>query len=254
MRQGNKDSLEKFQESFRNLEGNIHVLERAVPVVLQMAYFKYSERLRRRNAPPRPLSAEECESMYATLCTNDLVTVEGKKHILSQLATSQCVRAYRLLEEYAQIADPDVLDWAAMALMESRMFLESTFSEEKQIYISSGLGGRGEKLRFYVLLMSKDRVPFKEYQRQTIEREFAFYLPKMDCEIERLSIGEQYVELVFLVPYRVELKPMLDRVIEECNQYGDFLSGVALVSNVKELTPDEVADIINKHENNKAGH
>ena len=84
--------------------------------------------------------------------------------------------------------------------MESRISLESDFSDEKQIYISTGLGGKGEKLRFYVLMTSKGKKPFQEYQRQTIEREFAYYLPKTDCEIERLTIGEQYVELVFLIP------------------------------------------------------
>ena len=48
------------------------------------------------------------------------------------------VRAYRLLEEYTQHPDPEVTDWAYMALMESRISLESDFSDEKQIYISTG--------------------------------------------------------------------------------------------------------------------
>ena len=123
----------------------------------------------------------------------------------------------------------------------------SARSDEKQIYISTGLGGKGEKLRFYVLMTSKGKKPFQEYQRQTIEREFAYYLPKTDCEIERLTIGEQYVELVFLIPVRTDIKATLDRVINECNQYGDFLSNVFTITNVKELTAEEVSEIINKN-------
>lgn len=252
MRSGDSNSFERFQGAFHNLEGHFHILERPVPVELQMEYFKYSETLRRKNNPPRPLSEEECKGMYDTLRMDDMVSEADKKYLLSQLATSRCVQSYRLLEEYSRTPDPEVADWACMALMESRISLEAVFSEEKQIYISSGLGGKGEKLRFYVLLLSKGHIPFKEYQRQTIEREFAFYLSKANCDIERLTIGEQYVELVFLLPFRAEIKSTLDRVIEECNQYGDFLSGVVLISNVKELTFDEVADIINKDENNKA--
>ena len=129
----------------------------------------------------------------------------------------------------------------------SRIALESELSDEKQIYISTGLGGKGEKLRFYVLMTSKGKKPFQEYQRQTIEREFAYYLPKTDCEIERLTIGEQYVELVFLLPVRTDIKATLDRVINECNQYGDFLSNVFTITNVKELTAEEVSEIINKN-------
>ena len=111
-----------------------------------------------------------------------------------------------MLEDYVQHPDEDVSNWAYMALMESRISLESELSDEKQIYISTGLGGKGEKLRFYVLMLSRDRKPFREYQRKVIEREFAYFLPKADCEIERLTIGEQYVELVFLIPVRADIK------------------------------------------------
>ncbi len=117
---------------------------------------------------------------------------------------------------------------------------------ETNLYLDR-LGGKGEKLRFYVLMTSKGKKPFQEYQRQTIEREFAYYLPKTDCEIERLTIGEQYVELVFLIPVRTDIKATLDRVINECNQYGDFLSNVFTITNVKELTPEEISEIISKN-------
>ena len=109
-------------------------------------------------------------------------------------------------------------------------------------------------MRFYVLMLSRDRKPFQEYQRKVIEREFAYFLPKADCEIERLTIGEQYVELVFLIPVRADIKLTLDKVINECNQYGDFLSDIFTITNVKELTQQEVTDIINKNGNSKTSH
>ena len=241
------DVFKKFRDSFSRMEGHFHILEQRVPVELQMEYFKYSENVRKENRPPRPLSEDECETLYNTLLTEETKDKTEKRYLLSQLATSKSVRAYRLLEEYTQHPDPEVTDWAYMALMESRISLESDFSDEKQIYISTGLGGKGEKLRFYVLMTSKGKKPFQEYQRQTIEREFAYYLPKTDCEIERLTIGEQYVELVFLIPVRTDIKATLDRVINECNQYGDFLSNVFTITNVKELTAEEVSEIINKN-------
>ena len=206
------DVFKKFRDSFSRMEGHFHILEQRVPVELQMEYFKYSENVRKENRPPRPLSEDECETLYNTLLTEETTDKTEKRYLLSQLATSKSVRAYRLLEEYTQHPDPEVTDWAYMALMESRISLESDFSDEKQIYISTGLGGKGEKLRFYVLMTSKGKKPFQEYQRQTIEREFAYYLPKTDCEIERLTIGEQYVELVFLIPVRTDIKATLDRV------------------------------------------
>ena len=239
------DIFKKFRDSFSKIDGHFHILEQRVPVERQMEYFKYSEKIR-KDQDKLDISKMDF-SVFEDSLDDPESTVEHKKYVLSILATSRQVKAYRILEEYAQAPDPDVADWAYMALMESRIALESELSDEKQIYISTGLGGKGEKLRFYVLMTSKGKKPFQEYQRQTIEREFAYYLPKTDCEIERLTIGEQYVELVFLIPVRTDIKATLDRVINECNQYGDFLSNVFTITNVKELTAEEVSEIINKN-------
>ena len=239
------DIFKKFRDSFSKIDGHFHILEQRVPVERQMEYFKYSEKIRKDQ--DKPDISKMDFSVFEDSLDDPESTVEHKKYVLSILATSRQVKAYRILEEYAQAPDPDVADWAYMALMESRIALESELSDEKQIYISTGLGGKGEKLRFYVLMTSKGKKPFQEYQRQTIEREFAYYLPKTDCEIERLTIGEQYVELVFLIPVRTDIKATLDRVINECNQYGDFLSNVFTITNVKELTPEEISEIISKN-------
>ena len=246
------DIFKKFRDSFSKIDGHFHILEQRVPVERQMEYFKYSEKIRKDQ--DKPDISKMDFSVFEDSLDDPESTTEHKKYVLSMLATSRQVKAYRILEEYAQAPDPDVADWAYMALMESRISLESELSDEKQIYISTGLGGKGEKLRFYVLMLSRDRKPFLEYQRKVIEREFAYFLPKADCEIERLTIGEQYVELVFLIPVRADIKLTLDKVINECNQYGDFLSDIFTITNVKELTEQEVTDIINKNGNSKTSH
>ena len=246
------DVFKKFRDSFSKMDGHFHILEQRVPVELQMEYFKYSDQVRKEKAKT-DLNDMDYIAFRESL-SNPESTTDYKKYILSMLATSREVKAYRMLEDYVQHPDEDVSDWAYMALMESRIALESELSDEKQIYISTGLGGKGEKLRFYVLMLSRDRKPFQEYQRKVIEREFAYFLPKADCEIERLTIGEQYVELVFLIPVRANIKLTLDKVINECNQYGDFLSDRFTITNVKELTGQEVTDIINKNGNSKTSH
>lgn len=183
------DVFKKFRDSFSKMDGHFHILEQRVPVELQMEYFKYSEQVRKERAKP-DLNDMDYTAFRESL-SNPESTTDYKKYILSMLATSREVKAYRMLEDYVQHPDEDVSNWAYMALMESRISLESELSDEKQIYISTGLGGKGEKLRFYVLMLSRDRKPFLEYQRKVIEREFAYFLPKADCEIERLTIGEQ---------------------------------------------------------------
>lgn len=109
------DVFKKFRDSFSRMEGHFHILEQRVPVEFQMEYFKYSENVRKENRPPRPLSEDECETLYNTLLTEETTDKTEKRYLLSQLATSKSVRAYRLLEEYTQHPDPEVTDWAYMA-------------------------------------------------------------------------------------------------------------------------------------------
>ncbi len=245
------DIFERFRNSFSSMQGHFHILEQRVPVELQMEYFKYSEQLRKENLV---MTDDEYEIFTKNL-SDPSTTTERKKYVLSSLATSHDVKAYRLLEKYVQHPAADVTEWAYMALMESRISLESELSDEKQIYISTGLGGKGQKLRFYVLMLAAENRPFEEYQRRVIEREFDFYLPQADCEIEKLIIHDLYVELVFLVPVRADPKGILDNVINECNQYGHFLSDTFTVTNVKEIPREEIEEILTKKYGNiKTSH
>ncbi len=245
------DIFRRFHETFSKMDGHFHILEQRVPVELQMEYFKYSEDLRKDKVD----LDEDDYMIFEESLFDPEITTDYKKYILSSLATSPQVRAYRMLEEYVKHPAEDVENWAYLALMESRISLESELSDEKQIYISTGLGGKGQKLRFYTLILSKDNDFFEEYQRQIIEREFHYYLEHADCEVERLTIGEQYIELVFLIPVKTDIKLLLDTVIEECNQYGDFLAGTFTITNVKELTGEEVMEIIDENGRNiQASH
>lgn len=241
-----EDVFRQFRESFSQVEGHFHILEQRVPVHTQMEYFKYSQTLRKEDPVDDPLTEEEVEVLFRLLEIPE-GSADEKKHLLTTLAISKSVKAFRLLEEYTEHSDERVADWAYMALMESRISLESEFSGEKQIYISTGLGGKEEKLRFFVLFIAHNRLPFEEYQRQVIEREFPYTLSHQDCEIERLTIKANYVEMVFLVPVRADIKGILDKVISECNQYGDFLSKMFTITNAKELSESEVADLISRN-------
>jgi hypothetical protein len=121
-------------------------------------------------------------------------------------------------------------------------------TDERQIYISTGMGGKGNKLRYYILLLSASGDTLLDYQRQVIEREFAYTIHNYDGEIEELSIKDQYAEIVLLAPIQSNIKRILENVLNECNQYGEFLSHTITITNVKRLTEKEIFEIIKKHE------
>ena len=241
----NDEAINRLYKTFQHMEGSFHILENNVPVEQQIAYFKDSGRLR-KELKQQKTSNDDYERYMLDL-QNDELSDDAKKGILLKLAVSKQVRAHRIIEKYLQDPSPKLTNWAYMALIESRISLESELSGEKQIYISTGLGGKGNKLRFFVLILSTEGVPFLDYQRLMIEKELNYSLPKAGCEIERLKIEEKFVELVCLTPIKVHIKKILEAVILECNQYGSFLSEAFIVTNVKEMNQKEIDQVMKKY-------
>lgn len=237
----------QFQKFLSETEGDFHVLEQRVPVEMQFAYFKFSDRLKKEGI----IWTENDFDQFESDLYHPESTKEYKRRILSIFAVSKNVKAYRRLERYVRSPDPELTDWAYMALMESRIMLESELSEEKQIYISTGLGGKGQKLRFFIMIPAKRDTPFLDYECKIIEREFAFAMQNKNCDIEQLNIHHEYVDLLVLMPIRTDIKRLMENIIGECNQYGGFLSEAFTITNVKELSHDEIIRIIRKtRENN----
>jgi hypothetical protein len=228
--------------SFNSQNAPVKVLEQRVPIETQMEYFSYSNKLRGEEHP-----AIEDYQIYKDRLQSP-ISVDEKRNILSLLAIAYSTQAYRIIEEYvAENTDPELADWGFMALMESKIALESDLLDERMIYISTGLGGKADKLRFYILLTSKNNIPLLEYQKHVIKTEFEYNLPKHDCELERINITDFYAEILMLIPMFADIKEKLDIVIQECNQYGDFISDTITITNVKELTQEEINEICKKN-------
>ena len=232
-----EEILKKIYDSFQHEGKQFHVLENRVPFEQQKEYFLYSLAIRQRR---RKRLNDNDYIRYEEKLENVNLSKDEKKKILTILALSSEIRAFRLLEKYLQHPDEDLTYWASMALIESRMAIETELTEEQQIYISTGLGGKNGKLRFYVLILSSQEASFVDYQRTIIEKEFRYFFPEFDCEIERLSIHDNYVELVFLIPFAANMKKMFETVIAECNLYGNFRLILFAATNIKEFNQNEI--------------
>lgn len=251
-----KDQIfERLRNTMSQIHGHVHILEQSVSVGTQLRYFRFSELIRKRNDPPRPLTDEMCLDLYGMLY-DPLRTEHEKKYALLMLATSKNVKAFRLLQEFVE-NDPDIRlrEWAGLALMDCQISLESELSGEQQVYISTGLGGKDEKLRFSVLFLIADKEKtFEAYQKHVIERESADIFEQHDCELESMDIEDRFVILKLLIPFQENIQTILGSIIVECNQYGNFLSRTYTVTNVQDLTEYDAYEILNRDENTDGDH
>ena len=226
-----RNALKELQHSLENLKGNLHILETNVPVEKQMEYFRFSETVRNDFSDDQNVEKQ----------INILVSTEASpseiKYALAYLAISGDVKAYRAIETYHKNHSDD---WSAMSYIQAKITLESEFSDEKQIFISTGLGGKGDQLRFFAFFKSKGKKNFSDYQKELIEKEIPYYVQNHRGIPEEIRIRDNYFTLLFLIHIQVDIKAMLEEIVDECNQYGDFIDKEFIITNVKVFTDEEI--------------
>lgn len=219
---------------------SFHILEEHVPIEEQMEYFRFFDKVRNEKVP-----FERDEEIVILYSANQ--PVSRKKKSLIRLATLPEVAAYRAIETYhSSPHDPELENWAAMALVGSKVILSSTLSGEQQVYVSSGLGGLDMRLRFFALFATKDRSELTDVQKELIEREFRFQLQQAEVDIEDFTIKENYFTLLMLFPLEAEPKISIDAAIEEINKLGNFLDRKFLFTNIKILNEEEIQQVLER--------
>jgi hypothetical protein len=233
--------FEKIQEMLGNFKGSYSVLQEQVDIDVQLEYFESSKKMRRLKSDKDPLILiDKLNSSNADL--------DQKKNILIQLASVDQVEAYRAIETFQKSADADLKDWATLAMQESRVLLESSFLDENQVLISTGLGGKGSKLRYFVVLIAKKDLTFEEHHRKIIGNELNFIFQKYDSELEEIQYSERFAAVKALIPLTVSLNPLFNEIVDECNLFGNFLHSNVIVTNVKVLSFEEISEYLIKEE------
>ena len=229
----------KIQEALGNLTGTFNVLEEQIDIDVQLEYFESSKDTKKTIDFEATLN--DREDLFS-----DSLSVDQKKSLLVKLASIDRVEAYRALERYKLNPDPELKEWASLAMHESRMLLESTLLDENQVFISTGLGGKGQKLRYFIVFLAKDDFVFGELEKKVITNEMNFVFEKYSAEIEEIKFSNTLSTVKAIIPIQVQLNEMFEQSIENCNMFGDFLQMNFIVTNVKELTFEEIDNVLRK--------
>jgi len=171
---------------------------------------------------------------------------ELKKEVLARMASVDSVECYRAIEAYIEHAPEPLMPWAVLALNESRMLLESKIMEQNLVFISTGLGGKDQKLRYFVVLMTRTRVDLTSTQKMVIKNEFETILKKFDAVLEKADFSGYLATITLLLPMNHSLKSVFKEAIDECNRYGNFLNDDFIVTNVRVLSFGEIKDFLEK--------
>lgn len=239
---GTENIQDKLQQFLGQLPDNFSILEEQVDVDVQMKYF---EQAKQQN---REASKEEIIARKNEL-SSDEIDIEAKKELLILLAGIDNPEAFRIIEKFKKTSkNTELYDWTCIAYHESKMLLESSLLDENQVFISTGMGGKGNLLRYFVVIISENSDEFNNTQKKLIFGEVEYSLKKYNAEIEDANFEGKYATLTCLIPLEAPIKDIFQTAIDECNELGNFISDNFIVTNVKKLTAKEIDEFLEKVE------
>ncbi len=235
----------KIQEAIASLPENFSILEEQIDVELQMEYFNYSRDVKSKF--PGEQILQHPDDLF-----DPVVPIDEKKNLLVLLASQEKVEAFRIIEKYALNPDPELKAWSTLALQESRMVIQSSLMDEQQVYISTGLGGKGQNLRYFVVFIGHENITeYSSIQQKLIRDELEYSLKHHDGVLEEINFDKELAEAMLLLPVKSDIQEVFSSVINECNEYGNFVRQDIIITNVKRMSSGEIRNFIDKKETNE---
>jgi hypothetical protein len=237
----NEDLKQKIRDLLGTNDLKFSVMDAFIPVELQAEYFEYSSGVKKDLDSSLVLANKDWLFLES-------IPVEDKRRLLAQLGSIAEPESYRTLEKFLKSPVPELELWAKMALMECRLLLESTLLEESQVFISTGLGGKDNKLRYFLVFFMKPGKTFNKTYKKVIANEFNAVTERSGSEIEKYSFSERFVCITALVPLIEDVQDLFRQAVKEANVFGDFLDYRFIITNVKVLSEDEINDFVKERD------
>jgi len=233
-----KKFYKNIQKVLESLPDNYSILEEQIDIDVQMKYFDFARKM--RTAGRVSDCFENREELFS-----EAVSFDRKREILSTIAAIDDVKAFRTIERFVKESSGEIYQWAVLAMQESRMLLQSSLLDEQQVFISTGLGGRGQKLRYYVVFINKKPEEIlTRTQQKLVKEELLTELKANDGEFETMDFTEGFSTAMVMLPLQTDIKNVFRNIIDECNQYGNFLNDDMILTNVKMLSRNEITEML----------
>jgi len=234
-----KDLKKLLQQKLNKSISNVQIFEEGIDIHTQIEFEQKTKIIFEKNEEIIDLN------ILKNNLFNDETEIETKKEILIELSFTEDVKAYRIIEDFHSKCNNDFKKWSALALQKSRVHIEHSLGNEEKVYISSGLGGNGNRLRYFFVLSSNDNTPFSEFQKNIITKELDFTIKKYDGIVENIIFQKYYVTILCMIPLNHSLDKIFKSILEECNILGNFLSDKVIATNTEQFDNKTVESLLN---------
>ena len=162
--------------------------------------------------------------------------------LLGEFATPEC---FQVLKRYIDNEKSTYKDWALLALQELRFHIENELYEEGRDMIMSPVGGKGNMLRYYVVVSKKKGKQFTNEEKDILKQALTRITKRMQSEVEDFKFDKAYVLIKMLTSVDVVSGKVIDTFLDECK---DILRYHYFMVNTHKPTKKEIAEYLKMNE------
>lgn len=239
-----KGDLEQLLNDFD--DQNFYLIEEEIDIKIQNKYFKQSR------ATKESVSKEDVFAKIPSLSDTD-TPLDTLKDILIQLASLRDVEAYRVLEKHCRKFNDDELNiWSVLAYNEARMILNGALKDKQQVFISTGMGGKNGKFRYFVVFFpDEDMERLTQFSKEFVTKELDFTLKQNNASLEEtIEDTAEYISYKVLIPFKADVQKLFTQIMDNCNQLKPFISDKFILTNVGEMNKDEIKKFLEESDDN----
>ncbi len=144
----------------------------------------------------------------------ELKSQKALKELLVYLSEIGDVKSYRKIEEITKNGKPEIIEFSYVALKFARLNLENNLSDEPIGCISTELGGKGNKLRHYFVVKSKDKII--QNKESKIINELKNICNENDSELEEIENNGKYILVKILISMDYAVGNIIDKLTSKC--------------------------------------
>ena len=237
----NELNYNNIQELLNNLPENFKILEETIDIDVQKEFFETAKDLEFKADP------EGIEELIDQLNDSNS-NLEDKKRALQKLSLTDSVESFRAIEEYRKNPPIELKDWTILAMQQSQMIIQSSLLEEQQVFISTGLGGKMDKLRYFLIFPYTTKQKITSIQKNMLEKELNFVLDRNKGKLEEIEFQREYATAFALISLNTIASDLVKEVLNECNQLGSYLTDDVIITNIKKFNHEEILNIIKQYE------
>jgi hypothetical protein len=229
----------ELQDFFDNLPEKFDIIENGISVKELDEYIKYGQ-----NTDLTALTEDMAYDQGELLFGGD-ITTDQEKLILYKLSGLGTIRAYRMIEKYIRTSENGQRPWNLLSLYKCKMLLENSLLDESQGIIMTGLGGVGDRLRCYFMILPDTAEPLSKINQEVAQKEFGYVCKRLNSILEKVQLSERFIGFTVLIPLDIAIGEVIESGIGNCNKIGQFLLEHYYVTNDKIPDESEIDEIIN---------